>query len=138
MRVSARFAGSNLDATAIRAVFRGDDGPVGKDLDEKSRRVLTRARTLVGVRDGTLLVSLRREKGESPDGPYVDVVAGKRGLTDYVMYHHDGTPPHLIRPRRRKALRFIDRTGRVVFAKVVHHPGTQGTRFLSRALEALR
>jgi hypothetical protein len=52
---------------------------------------------------------------------------------DYAAAVNDGTRPHAIRPRTKKALRF--RVGnRVVFARVVHHPGTKGTRFLDKAL----
>jgi hypothetical protein len=41
-----------------------------------------------------------------------------------------GTRPHDIRPRNKKALRFKV-GGRTVFAKVVHHPGNDGTRWFS-------
>lgn len=51
----------------------------------------------------------------------------------YAQYVHDGTRPHVIRPRRRQALRFVV-GGRVVYAKVVHHPGTRARPFLTRAL----
>ena len=50
-----------------------------------------------------------------------------------VRYVLDGTRPHIIRPRRAKALRF-DVGGRVVFAAVVHRPGTKPNPFLQRAL----
>jgi hypothetical protein len=135
--VSATYLGHSPDAYVIRSLFRDHDGPVGRDLDERSRRVLARARTLVGVRSGTLLASLRRESGQGADGPYVDVVAGVRGLTTYLGHHHDGTPPHVIRARRRRSLRFTV-GGRVVFARSVRHPGSRGTRFLTRALDAAR
>jgi hypothetical protein len=46
---------------------------------------------------------------------------------------HDGTRPHIIRPKRAQALRFRI-GGRVVFAKVVHHPGTRPRPFLDKAL----
>jgi hypothetical protein len=131
----ATYVGHAPNEIVIRSIFRAEDGPVGRDLDGRSRRVLARARTLVGVRSGTLLASLRRESGQGPGGPYVDVVAGVRGLTTYLGYHHDGTPPHVIRARRRHALRFTV-GGRVVFARSVRHPGSRGTRFLTRALDA--
>ena len=131
----ATYTGHAPNEIVIRSIFRDEHGPVGRDLDARSRRVLARARTLVGVRSGTLLASLRRESGQGPGGPYVDVVAGVRGLTTYLGYHHDGTPPHVIRARRRHALRFTV-GGRVVFARSVRHPGSRGTRFLTRALDA--
>ncbi|WP_228980121.1 hypothetical protein [Streptomyces sp. DH12] len=50
-----------------------------------------------------------------------------------VRYVLDGTRPHLIRPRRAKALRF-EVGGRVTYAKIVRHPGTRANPFLQRAL----
>jgi hypothetical protein len=49
------------------------------------------------------------------------------------MFEHDGTAPHVIRPRTKKMLRFPS-GGAVVFARVVHHPGTTGSQFMTRAL----
>lgn len=44
--------------------------------------------------------------------------------TPQANYMEEGTQPHIIRPRRAKALRFHV-GGRVVFAKMVRHPGTR-------------
>lgn len=52
---------------------------------------------------------------------------------DYARHVNDGTGPHIIRPRNAKALRFVV-GGQVVYAKVVHHPGTRANPFLDRAL----
>lgn len=43
----------------------------------------------------------------------------------YAKIHQFGgrTPPHIIRPRRAKVLRF-EKNGRVIFAKSVQHPGS--------------
>ena len=50
----------------------------------------------------------------------------------YGSYVHDGTQPHKIRPRDRKALRWA--TGQdFVFAKDVNHPGTRPDPFLYQA-----
>lgn len=47
----------------------------------------------------------------------------------YASYVQEGTFPHVITPRRKKALRFkIDNT--VVFAKKVQHPGFRPIPFL--------
>lgn len=137
MAVHASYTGHRVNQTGIRQVFRDDDGPVGHYLDELSLLVLNRARTLVGVRTGLLLSTIRRESGHGPFGPYRDITAGRRGLTNYLGYHHDGTESHIITARRRKTLRFIWH-GQVVYAKRVHHPGTKGTHFLTRALDAVR
>jgi hypothetical protein len=49
------------------------------------------------------------------------------------MYVIKGTRPHIIRPRTRRVLKFRV-SGRTVFAKVVHHPGTKKNDFLTKAL----
>ncbi|MFF1964315.1 hypothetical protein ACFVW5_11985 [Streptomyces sp. NPDC058232] len=50
-----------------------------------------------------------------------------------VRFLLDGARPHIIRPRRAKALRF-EVGGRVVYAAYVRHPGTKPNNFLKRAL----
>lgn len=137
MAVHARYIGHRLNPVAIRHVFRDQDGPVGQELDRDARLVLNQARRLVRVRTGRLIASGRIEAGIGGLGPYRDVTFGVPGITDYLDYEHDGTSPHVIRPRRRKVLRFIWH-GRVVYAHRVNHPGTSGSRFLTRALDVLR
>ena len=138
MKTRAVYVGNRPNVPEIRRTFRSDSGPVGRDLDDMTRRVQARARTLVGVRSGLILSTIRREPlRQGSTGPYRDVTAGRRGLTRYLMQHHDGTKPHTIRPRRRRALRFVS-GGHVVYATRVRHPGTRGTKFLTRALEVLR
>lgn len=53
------------------------------------------------------------------------------------LYVHNGTRPHQIRPRTREYLRF-EVGGRVVYAKVVNHPGYRGNPFLTDALRDAR
>jgi hypothetical protein len=50
---------------------------------------------------------------------------------------NNGTRAHTIRPIGGKALRFRI-GGRIVFAKLVRHPGTKPNRFLQRALNNKR
>lgn len=52
---------------------------------------------------------------------------------EYAAAVNDGTRPHIIRPKNAKALRFRV-GGRIVYARVVHHPGTRARPFLDRAL----
>ena len=86
----------------------------------------------------------RIAEAEAPGsmGRYIetDIREGPRGLEGVVTCTHpkvrlvlDGTPPHLIRPRRRNYLRF-EVGGDVVFTKLVRHPGTRANNFLARAL----
>jgi hypothetical protein len=71
--------------------------------------------------------------------PSGDVIAGKAGArgegrrpTVPVILDR-GSKAHVIRARRRKALRFVV-NGKVVFRRSVMHPGTRGSGFLTKSL----
>lgn len=55
------------------------------------------------------------------------------------MFVIHGTKPHIIRPRSPGGtLRFKPKGGgNYVFAKVVHHPGTEANNFLLKALRSI-
>lgn len=56
-------------------------------------------------------------------------VISPEGRETIVRFLEYGTQPHVIEPVRAKALRFeID--GEVIFAKLVHHPGTRPLGFV--------
>lgn len=123
-----------IDQNLFKTFLMTEPG-LREELDRRMTRAQNEARRLVRVRTGTLLSTIRKQPGYIASGPYVDVVAGKSGLTPYMGFEHDGTVAHVIRPRSRKALRFPV-GGRVVFATKVNHPGTRGSKFLERALPA--
>jgi hypothetical protein len=88
--------------------------------------------TLTTIRD-TVSRNVRRY-------PYGDVIAGKAGARrpgggprTVPEILDKGSRPHVIRARRRKALRFVV-NGRVMFRRSVMHPGTRGSGFLTRSL----
>ncbi|WP_308416876.1 hypothetical protein [Streptomyces sp. AJS327] len=92
------------------------------------------------------VADIARREAPGRMGAYIDwkIESGPRGLEGVIICDHPatlyvlyGTRPHIIRPRRAKALRF-DVGGRTVFAAVVHHPGTRPNDFLGRALRAGR
>jgi len=63
---------------------------------------------------------LKNSIGMRREGRNKIVVEAKAPYAGFVEY---GTRPHIIRPRRKKVLRFeVD--GKVVFATRVYHPGT--------------
>ncbi|MEU3042275.1 hypothetical protein ABZ700_15210 [Streptomyces diastaticus] len=112
---------------ALARLLRLRNGPVERRLRERTRRVAD--------------IAAREAPGSM--GDYVDwrVENGPRGLRGVVVCNHhavrfvlDGTRPHLIRPRRRNVLRF-QIGGRVVYSKLVRHPGTKANDFMKRALE---
>lgn len=137
MRISIR----DLDVTFLKANYeaweREPAGPVMRELNRRGQLVQNRALILVGRKTGRLASSIRKNQGADARSAFVDIVAGRagRGGTPYLGYHHYGTQPHVIRARRRKALRFTV-GGQVVFRRQVMHPGTRGTYFLEFALPA--
>jgi len=56
----------------------------------------------------------------------------------YGLFVREGTAAHVIRPRKARVLRFTLPDGSVVFARVVHHPGTKPNPYHVRTLNALR
>ena len=53
--------------------------------------------------------------------------------TDYAAAVHNGAQPHIIRPRTRKALKFVV-DGTTVFATKVHHPGNKARPWILKAM----
>jgi hypothetical protein len=94
------------------------------------RRVANQARADVPVDTGHLGQSI----GEGQirfTGPRT-VEGSVHALAKYAAPVHEGSRPHLIRPRNAQALRF-QIGGRTVFAKLVRHPGTKARPFLRNA-----
>jgi hypothetical protein len=59
-------------------------------------------------------------------------------LAPYAMYVVRGTRPHLIRPVNVSVLAFEGSNGKIVFTRLVHHPGTKPNPFMQRAVEDAR
>jgi hypothetical protein len=94
------------------------------------RRIANQARADVPVRTG----NLGRSIGEGQvrvTGPRT-VSGSVHATARYAAPVHEGSRPHVIRPRRAKALRF-EIGGRTVFAKMVRHPGSRSRPFLRNA-----
>lgn len=95
-------------------------------------RTTTRLDKTVPFKTGALKRSRRVRISTAGDLLTADVEYTKK----YGDYLDEGVRPHTIRPRNAKALRFVV-GGRVVFAKVVHHPGTNKHRgWFSRIVSA--
>lgn len=121
------------------ARVRLDRGAIGRVIRQASMRelrvvapqVVNRAKILAPVDTGRLRAAI---------GPpqYSRTLTFRAQATinvnvDYAKFVHDGTRPHIIRPRRAQALRFTVGS-QVVYARVVRHPGTRARPFLDRAL----
>lgn len=131
-----------LNGAALDSVLKGPNGLVVKDLIVRAERVKIEARRIAPVGK-----QHPGQKRKFPPGQLRDslvktivTVAGDIGIIvgsslDYAFYVHEGTRPHTIVPRKAPALVFFsERAGRVIVTKLVHHPGTQPNRFLTKAL----
>ncbi len=58
-------------------------------------------------------------------------------MVDYGKFVEFGTPPHIITPKEKEALKFKIRRekGKIVFAKVVKHPGTRPNPFIRNTIQ---
>jgi hypothetical protein len=67
-----------------------------------------------------------------------DTLLGTLGAyTLYASYVENGTEPHEIRAKNRKALKIPAKGGGFYFAKSVQHPGSKPVRFMLAAVESI-
>lgn len=116
-----------LDRANLNRTFKAQGKREG---DAAARQVVNRAKVLCPVDTGRLRASIRLER-RSLLGLRMRWTVGSD--VEYAAMVNDGTRPHKIRPKNAKALRFVV-GGRVVYARVVNHPGTKAQPFLDRAL----
>ena len=116
-----------LDRAALNRTFRATSRSEG---EIAARQIVARAKVLAPVDTGRLRASIRVER-QSTFGLRQRWTVGSD--VEYAPMVNDGTRPHIIRPRRAKALKFTV-GGRTVYARVVHHPGTRANPFLDKAL----
>jgi hypothetical protein len=101
-----------------------------REVTDTTRRVFNRANVLTPVDTGRLRVGNQwRVQVVSP----TRVVGEVFNHTAYAAAVHDGSRAHVVRPRRKKALRF-EVAGRVVFARRAFIPARRGRPWLLRAL----
>lgn len=102
---------------AIKTVFK----PVGKRWADETASL---AKRYVPKRTGKTAASIRR-KNASQKKATVQAVYTAQILSK-------GSKPHVIRPRKARAMKF-NAGGRVVFTKKVNHRGHKGNDFARRA-----
>lgn len=137
----------SVDPQAVAAFIRSPNGPVVRYFIVQGERVKQEAQRLVGVyqpppagpsrarRPGTLRDEIVKRFKQTPTGFVIEVGVFNDPVA---LWHHEGTQPHIIVPRRATRLVFWSgRAGRVVYAKRVSHPGTRPNRFLVNALAVL-
>lgn len=134
------------DNAELGRLERSPDGPIVRDLVRRGTRVQEAAQRQVRlghIGSGrsnlryTIVKRLVREGGPvaregagAASGMPVMLVGSESPIA---LLHHEGSRPHEIVPRRKKALAFYADSGRgpFVITKRVWHPGFSGNRFLT-------
>jgi len=149
------------DQAAIQQMLTGSSGPVVQYVQDKTKKITDFAKLEAPARKagrdaaGNSLPSGDLKKMHEYTTPEVmgtDVVASVRAYAPYAIYVHEGTNPHEIRPKAKKALAFTvpggtvtrtTKTGKtstktvlgIVITLSVHHPGTKKNQWLYRAAQ---
>lgn len=122
-----------LDDGALRRYLTGPQSDAVRLVRDGQRTTLNAAKTGSPVDTGQLRNSHRAGPIRIENGV---VTADVEVVQDYAMAVHEGSRPHVIRPRRVKALTFkLPGVGRV-FAKSVNHPGAKPRPWLLQAAQA--
>lgn len=122
------------EAAMIR-LLSGPNGEVARDLLKRGKRVESAAKVIATgapkVQTGRYRASIASRLGADGRSLYVEVGSN----VDYALILDEGSPPHEIRPRTKKALFWRGARHPV---KVVRHPGTRAYRVLQKALLAAK
>lgn len=118
-----------IDNAKLRYILNAPAGPVGREMRKRAEVARAFARMKVGKRTGALAMSLYIEQSAALGGQKLTIGSN----LPYALYHHEGTRPHMIHARGGEVLRFSSR-GRVVYSRMVMHPGTKPNRYLADAI----
>lgn len=115
----------------------GDEGPkeLGGAMWREATAIMNASKAIVPVKLSTLKTSGHVQLPKY-DATGVSVTLGYGGAASaYAAFVHEGTRPHIIRPRYAKVLHFFVK-GQEVFTTIVRHPGTKPTKYLQIPFEA--
>jgi hypothetical protein len=105
---------------------KNPNGLIGSYFKRKGYILEQLAKQQVGKKTRALERSIHHSMRYTGAGFIVSV-----GSDNPIAYiHHKGTLPHTIMPKTAKTLRFHSH-GKIVFTKVVHHPGTKPNHYLT-------
>lgn len=114
-------------------LLNSPSGEVGRYLAKRGTRILVAAKNQVGVKTGRLKASINMRQYRSVGGQSLKIGSP----LNYALIHHEGTRPHIITPDTAEVLRFSSR-GRIVYTRVVRHPGTKPNKYLADNLYLIR
>jgi hypothetical protein len=119
----------DLHRGRIERMLRLPGGMVWNNMERRVRRVEAEA---IRRAPGGMKARIRAQVRRTGTGDFQGVIKVDHPAALYVL---NGTRPHRIVPRTKKALRFTV-GGQVVYATLVNHPGNKPNNFLKEALRA--
>lgn len=122
----------HIDEAGYRELTQSPTGAVWKYMDKLGKDAQKAARRFAPKRTRALERSITSRVELRSGAPAVIVGSD----LPYALIAEVGSRPHLIYPNNGRYLRFVVR-GRVVYARVVKHPGTKGAHYLTRAVDAV-
>lgn len=126
------------DPVGLHRVLSSPDGDLARDVQRRARNVQLKAKDLVGKRTHELERNILTRTEVSGRGVLGRVIAGEQLPDARAVWNHDGTKPHIIRPKKPGGMLSFVVNGKRVFARKVQHPGTAATKFLLRAGDEAR
>lgn len=111
------------------ALFARAVSAVTEAVNQSANDLVALAAARAPVDTGTLRASIHTDGAKISGFSVTAKVATGGEANDYAVFVHEGTGPHIIRPRNGRFLHFGD-----TFTTIVHHPGTHATKFLERPL----
>lgn len=126
----SRLASVTLRPSGFQSLFFGVGGAAQRMLERKAQQVAVLARANAS------------SNGTISEGIVVGPVVGKSvkvvSTNPHSLLVHNGSPAHRIAPRRRGGYLRFEVGGRIVYARMVNHPGYRGNPFLTDALKQAR
>ncbi|MDN5919190.1 MAG: hypothetical protein L0I76_29540 [Pseudonocardia sp.] len=134
IHVKARPGRNAVDPGRVQQFINSEPGVV-RELMRRADRASDYQRRNCGRRTGRLAATARTQLATSRGNIAAQAIIGRDGVTPYLGYVMYGTGPHVIRPSRAKALRFVS-GGSVRFATRVNHPGNRANPFVLESVAA--
>lgn len=117
---------------AMYDTLRRPRGMVGRHMQRRADVFIAAARAQVGKGTGALARSIHvREHKADPTGQ--TMIVGSRNKVAFM--HHEGTRPHVIRPKDEGGVLVFRSGARVVESREVRHPGTKPNHYLTDNLK---
>ena len=117
---------SEINHEKLQTMMHDPSSMFGRHMERMGVKLRMLAMMQAGMKTGQTRALMFSRVSGGAGGMVLTV--GSNG--EAALYHHQGTKSHLILPKYAKTLRFKV-NGRIVYAKVVHHPGTRPNRYLT-------